>query len=148
MKVPQFTIGQLAKSAGVPVQTVRYYERRRLLKPVARSSSGYRLYGTSEERQLRLIKNAQSLGFTLREIGELLSLRVSGAGRCGDVQRRTDAKLRSVEAKLTALQVLARALRGLIRTCRAGQSIDQCQILHHMERERRTVPQAMKRREL
>jgi len=62
----QLTIGQLAKSAGVPIQTVRYYERLCLLGPAAKSSSGYRLYGPDEERRLRFIKNAQALGFTLR----------------------------------------------------------------------------------
>jgi MerR family mercuric resistance operon transcriptional regulator/MerR family gold-responsive transcriptional activator of gol and ges genes len=73
----QLTIGQLAKSAGVHIQTVRYYERLHLLGPAARASSGYRLYGPEEVRRLRFIKNAKELGFTLREIAELLNLRVS-----------------------------------------------------------------------
>lgn len=84
----QLTIGQLAKSAGVHIQTVRYYERLHLLGPAARASSGYRLYGPEEERRLRFIKNAQALGFTLQEIAELLNLRVSSRARCGDVQRK------------------------------------------------------------
>ena len=71
----QLTIGQLAKSSGVHIQTVRYYERLHLLGPAARASSGYRLYGPEEERRLRFIKNAQALGFTLREIDELRTRR-------------------------------------------------------------------------
>ena len=144
----QYSIGQLAKSAGVHVQTVRYYERLRLLGPAARASSGYRLYGAEEERRLRFIKNAQALGFTLREIAELLDLRVSSRAQCGDVQRKAQAKLKQVEAKVRDLQVLARALRQVIRTCRAGQPIDRCQILHHLEKEQVSIDQAKKRREL
>ncbi len=142
----KLTIGQFAKSTGVSVQTVRYYERRHLLSPVARSSSGYRLYGAVEQRTLRFIKNAKALGFTLREIGELLNLRVNDRARCGDVQRKAEAKLNSVEAKLMDLQALVRALRGLIRSCRAGQLIDRCQILHHLEQEQRATLQPNKGR--
>ena len=82
---PERTIGQFVKVVTVNVQTVRYYERLHLLSPASRASSGYRLSGPEEERRLRFIKNAQALGFTLREIAELLNLRVSSRARCGDV---------------------------------------------------------------
>ena len=130
------TIGQLAKAVGVNVQTVRYYERRRLLGPSARRPSGYRVYGEDEERRLRFIKNAQALGFTLHEIEELLDLRISAKARCGDVQRRAEAKLKHVEAKVRDLQSLARALRSLLRDCRAGQPTDRCPILKGLEDEK------------
>ncbi|MBI4000844.1 MAG: heavy metal-responsive transcriptional regulator, partial [Nitrospira defluvii] len=91
------TIGQLAKAVGVNIQTVRYYERLKLLNPSARRPSGYRVYGEDEERRLRFIKNAQALGFTLQEIAELLTLSVTSTARCGDVQRRAQAKLTHVE---------------------------------------------------
>src|SRR6266849_851913 len=94
------TIGRLAKAVGVNVQTVRYYERRRLLSSTARTPSGYRVYGVEEVRRLRFIKNAQALGFTLHEIADLLSLRVNSAARCGDVQRRAQAKLAQVATKV------------------------------------------------
>ena len=84
--------------------------------------------------RLRFIRNAQALGFTLREIGELLNLRVTTGTRCGDVQRKATAKLECVEAKLKDLQTLARALRDLIRTCRSGQPIERCQIVSHLEK--------------
>ncbi len=144
--VIQFTIGQLAKLAGIDVQTVRYYEKRRLLSPSSRRPSGYRVYDHEAVGRLRFIRNAKALGFTLREIGELLNLRVNGRAHCGDVQRKAEAKLHGVEAKLTGLQALARALRGLIRTCQAGQPIDRCQILHHIEREQPASHQSQKRR--
>jgi len=129
------TIGRLAKSVGVNVQTVRYYERLHLLGPATRTSSGYRLYGPEEEQRLRFIKNAQALGFTLREIIELLNLRVSSRARCGDIQQKAEEKLQCVEAKVQDLQALAQALESLIRTCRAGQPTDRCPILKRLEKK-------------
>lgn len=79
------TIGRLAKIAGVNVQTVRFYERRNLLQPTERKASGYRVYGDDALGRPRFIKNAQALGLTLREIGNLLSLRVNSIARCGTV---------------------------------------------------------------
>ncbi len=131
------TIGQLAKAVGVNIQTVRYYERRRLLTPAIRKPSGYRLYGDEEVRRLRFIKNGQRMGFTLREITELLNLQASSKARCGDVQRKALAKLAEVEAKIRDLQALARALRHLARTCEAGQPTDRCPILKSLEQDRR-----------
>ena len=131
----RFTIGQLAKTTGVNIQTVRYYERLRLLEPCDRKPSGYRLYDGESLKRLRFIKNAQALGFTLREIAELLNLRVTSTARCGDVQRRALAKLTHVEAKVRDLQALARSLRSLIRDCRAGQPTEQCPILTNLENE-------------
>ncbi len=130
----EWTIGQLAKAVGVNIQTVRYYERLRLLGPSARRPSGYRIYGKDEERRLRFIKNAQALGFTLQEIAELLKLSVTSTARCGDVQRRAQAKLTHVEAKVRDLQALARSLRSLIRDCRAGQPTARCPILQSLEK--------------
>jgi len=133
----QFTIGQLAKTAGVNIQTVRYYERRRLLEPDDRKPSGYRLYDGESLKRLRFIKNAQALGFTLNEIGELLNLRVTSMAQCGDVQRKAQAKLAGVEAKVRNLRTLARALRSLIEACDAGRSTNRCPILQTLEKEKR-----------
>jgi len=77
MRVGHLTIGHLAKSAGVNLETVRYYERRGLLPKPPRSASGYRLFPSDAARRLRFIRRAQELGFSLKEIRELLSLRVS-----------------------------------------------------------------------
>lgn len=131
----QLTIGQLARKVGVNVQTVRYYERLNLLNPLTRKPSGYRLYSHEEERRLRFIKNAQALGFTLREIAELLALRVPSTARCGEVQNRAWTKLVQVESKLDDLQALARALTSLIRACRVGQPTGRCPILMSLEDE-------------
>jgi len=130
------TIGRLAKAIGVNVQTIRYYERRRLLSPTVRTPSGYRVYGEEEVQRLRFIKNAQALGFTLQEVADLLNLRVSSAARCGDVQRRAQAKLAKVEGKLKDLESMARVLKDLIKSCRAGQPTKRCPILKCLEKER------------
>lgn len=119
------------------VQTVRYYERLNLLSPSARRPSRYRLYGHEEEGRLRFIKKAQALGFTLREIAELLTLRIASTACRDDVQKRAQAKLVQVVSKVQDLQVLARALKKLIQTCEAGQSTDHCPILMSLEEEAR-----------
>ena len=141
-----FTIGRLAKAVGVNVQTVRYYERLHLLGPTTRASSGYRLYGPEEEQRLRFIKNAQALGFTLREITELLNLRVSSRARCSDVQRKAEEKLQSVKAKVQALRALAQALESLIRDCRRGQPTDRCPILKRLEKKAEVQAESLTRR--
>jgi len=133
----EYTVGRLAKAVGINIQTVRYYERLNLLAPAARKPSGYRLYGPEQLARLRFIKNAQTLGFTLREIAELLRLRVSSAARCGDVRQRAHAKLKQVETKMRDLRALARALQRLIQVCRAGQPTERCPILKSMDEERR-----------
>lgn len=133
----ELKIGQLAKDIGVNIETIRYYERLNLLGPTSRLPSGYRLYNRDSQRRLRFIKNAQALGFTLHEIEELLDLQVSSTARCGDVQRKAEAKLKHVEAKVQDLQSLAMALRRLIRTCQAGQPTDTCPILQSLEEQRR-----------
>lgn len=142
----ELTIGKLAKQVGVNIQTVRYYERRRLLSPTARKSSGYRLYGEDALKRLRFIKNAQTLGFTLREISDLLSLRVSSTARCGDVQRKAQAKLVQVEAKIRDLRALDRALQSLVHACKAGQPTDRCPILKSMEENTKKQDESAKGR--
>lgn len=130
------TIGKLAKEVGVNIQTIRYYERRKLLTPTDRKPSGYRVYDSEALKRLRFIKNAQALGFALQEITELLNLRVSSTARCGDVQRKAQAKLDQVKDKIRDLHALDRTLLALIRSCRAGQPTDRCPIVQSFEGER------------
>jgi MerR family mercuric resistance operon transcriptional regulator/MerR family gold-responsive transcriptional activator of gol and ges genes len=135
----EIKIGRLAKEVGVNIETIRYYERLKLLGPSSRTIAGYRLYNREAQRRFRFIKNAQTLGFTLHEIEELLDLRVSSKARCGDVQQRAEDKLRHVETKVRDLQALARSLRNLIATCQAGQPTDRCPILQSLEKIERRV---------
>ena len=127
------TIGKFAKAGGVNIQTIRYYERRKLLRPKARRSSGYRLYDAESLNRLHFIKNAQALGFTLREVGELLNLRGNSIAQCRDVQRKAQAKLVQAKARLKEIRALTHTLQGLLQTCKAGKPTDRCPILKTLE---------------
>ncbi len=100
----QLLIGQLARAAGVKADTVRFYERAGLLAKPARSFAGYRVYDSATVKQLRFIKRAQALGFTLEEIKRILHLRGHGRETCECVIRMAEASLGEVEIKLRELQ--------------------------------------------
>src|SRR5713226_1454876 len=131
--MPRLTIGELAKRAGVNRETVRYYERRSLLSNAPRSMSGYRVFPDEALRRLRFIRHAKVLGFSLREIRELLALRVSSVDTCGRVRVRAEAKIADIEAKIQALQHMKEALSDLVAACsRRGRTKD-CPILDSLE---------------
>ena len=120
-------IGQLAKRGGVGIDTVRYYERNGLLAPRDRLASGYRRYGELEVARLRFIRRAQALGFTLKEIKDLLAL--SAQRDVGRVKRSAQAKLRDVETRIADLVRVRDGLATLIDACPGhGRSAD-CPIL-------------------
>ena len=102
-QVFMLTIGGLAKRSGVSVQTLRYYERRTLLSSPKRTPSGYRQYPEDEVQRVEFIRRAQGLGFTLEEIGELLSLRVLPGGRCRGVEQAAQKTQRRVHERLEQL---------------------------------------------
>jgi len=104
MEMKSLTIGRLAKQAGVNLETVRFYERRGLLPRPPRSASGYRLFPAEAARRLKFIRRAQELGFSLAEIAELLSLRVSRSTTSGDIRARAEAKITDIEAKIKSLE--------------------------------------------
>ena len=123
------TIGQLAKRAGVNVETVRYYERRGLLPQPPRRASGYRQYSPEDLAYLQFIRRAQTLGFSLKEIAELLALRVDPTVSCSDVRARAEHKLADIDAKIRALAGMKAALRRLIETCSGQGPTSACPIL-------------------
>ena len=124
-----FKIGQLARKAGVNIQTIRYYERRGLLAPAARRESGYREFAPGDVERLRFIKRAQALGFTLEEIAELLDLRIEGVDPCVDVKDRTQSKLQEVDTKIRQLRRIRKALAELVSACEAQSPTIDCPIL-------------------
>ncbi len=124
----------MAKRAGVGVQTIRYYERRRLLLPVGRKESGYRLYDEGALKRLVFIRSAKEMGFTLKETGEFLALRISVKGDCDKAKRRAEAKLEAVEAKLSSLESVRRVLRELVTACDRRRPTDRCPILKAIEK--------------
>lgn len=126
-------IGELAEQAGVNVQTVRYYERRGLLREPGRTASGYRTYRGESVKRLRFIKRAQDLGFSLEEIGELLELRVRHASACGEVEAKARDKIGVVEEKVRELERMKRSLESLVAACERREATGECPILEVLE---------------
>jgi MerR family copper efflux transcriptional regulator len=125
-------IGQLAKAAGVSVQTIRFYERRGLLRSPQRTASGYRIYVATDLESLRFIKWCQPMGFTLRELSELLQLHAAVANRdaaarmprtkeMASIVRIGEQKLASIEEKTRLLQKMRRQLRAMIVQLQGAQ---------------------------
>lgn len=112
-----YTIGQVASCSGVSTDTIRVYERQGLIEVPERRSNGYRHYSKEAVRRINFIKRAQALGFTLKEIKELLAIRRSSTHACEDVQQQLESKLNIVEGKLKDLLRLKSALESVIQTC-------------------------------
>ena len=129
----ELTIGGAARRAGVNIQTLRYYERRRLLPAPKRTASNYRVYSDDTVRRVRFIKRAQELGFTLTEIKELLSLRASPRSRCEDVRKRSKAKITDIDEKIRTLEAMRRALSKLVRACSGRGPATECPILDSLD---------------
>lgn len=123
-------IGQLAKRAGVGIDTVRYYERNGLLSPRTRLASGYRRYGLLEISRLRFIRRAQALGFTLKEVKELLAL--SEQRDVARVKRSAQAKLVDVKSRIAALEKIRGGLTTLIAACPGHGRATDCPILNSL----------------
>jgi len=126
-------IGQLAKRAGVAIDTVRYYERNNLLSPAGRLASGYRRYGEAELKRLRFIRRAKALGFTLEDIRSLLSL--SEQRNVAKVKHAAEAKLADVEQRIEELQRIQTGLRTLIKACPGHGRAEACPILNALNEE-------------
>ena len=135
MKTKALTIGHLARQAGVNLETVRYYERRGLLPRPPRSAAGYRLFPAEAARRLRFIRRAQELGFSLTEIGDLLSLRVSRGTTSRDIRARAKSKIADIEAKIKSLESMKKTLQKLTTVCDGCAPLAECPILDSLDRE-------------
>lgn len=111
-------IGDVATRAGLTVDAIRFYERKHLLHPAARSSGGFRLFSVGDVEDLTFIRNAQELGLSLDEIRELLSLKHASHPDCGQVERLLEQKIVIVRGKIAALQKLERDLRQAAADCK------------------------------
>ena len=121
-----YTISQLAKSAGVNVETIRYYERKKLIEQPEKPEQGYRQYPEESLTKVVFIKRAQHLGFTLSEINSLIKL---SSGSCGEVQHLAQQKLEVVKAKIDDLIQLENSLKHLIASCQANPDMANCPII-------------------
>jgi MerR family mercuric resistance operon transcriptional regulator len=118
------TIGELARSAGVPISTVRYYERAGLLRPAGRSAGNYRLYTDDDLQRLRFVRAAQATGFTLEDIKQLLR-----PSSCHRVQRLIEERLDRVEGRMKELRQVRRVLRQSLEQCRAHAATGRCAVV-------------------
>lgn len=125
----RLTIGQVAGLADVGVETVRFYERQGLIEEPPRRVSGYRQYPPDAVERIRFIRRAKDLGFSLREIKELLALRLDPESTCGDVRERAEEKLADIRAKIEALDGMRAALERLTAACSGKGSVGACPIL-------------------
>ncbi len=123
------TIGVVAKRAGVPIDTIRYYEREGLLPQPLRRASGYRSYGEGAVAQLRFIRRAKELGFTLEEIRELLTLSRDRQRGVKAVKQRAQQRLAAIEARIGELQRVRDGLVELVASCPGHGAPEQCPIL-------------------
>lgn len=126
-------VSEVAKQAGVNLQTIHYYERRGLLPKPPRTGSNYRAYPTDAVLLVRFIKRAQELGFTLKEIRELIALRDSRSRRRSEVRAVAETKMRDIDQKLTRLRAMRNALHSLIETCACGTGRLACPIFEALD---------------
>jgi MerR family mercuric resistance operon transcriptional regulator len=129
----RLTIGQVARQAGVKVETVKFYERQGLIEQPPRPASGYRTYPPQAAARIRFIRRAQELGFSLKEIGELLSLRFTPETSCAEVKARAEAKIATIERKREALRKMQEALQRLAAACKGEGPVSECPILEAMD---------------
>lgn len=127
------TIGALAKAADVGVETIRYYQRRGLLRAPTTTRGAYRLYGGEELARLRAIRRAQQLGFSLEEIDALLALNEDTDRE--RAREAAQAKIDLIDARIRQLQGMRDALAELVDCCRHAEANSPCPILRALSRE-------------
>jgi DNA-binding transcriptional MerR regulator len=138
----ELLIGEVAVRAGVSVDTIRYYERRRLLPPAPRTAGGYRVFSPDTVARVRFIKQAQSVGFSLKEIAALLNANPpNGVSECQRMRELLLAKLEEVEARLSELRQFRRTLRHYLAECdrelRRHGATAECPVVDEIARPKR-----------
>ena len=130
------SIGQVSERGGIGVETVRFHERQGLIEEPPRSKSGYREYPEIIVSQIRFIRRAKELGFTLKEIKELLSLRLNSATTCADVKSRAETKIADIESRIRSLRKMKKALVKLTSACNGRDTVNECPILEALDQEK------------
>jgi Hg(II)-responsive transcriptional regulator len=133
MRGDRLRIGEVAARAGVNIQTLRYYERRGLLEVPQRTASGYREYPAETVRLIRFVKRAQDLGFTLKEVEELIALRDAKGRKRSEVRSLAEAKMRDIDKKLAQLQAMRSALFTMVESCACRDGRPTCPILEALD---------------
>ena len=129
-----FKVGEIAKKIGINVETLRYYEKIKLMPKPKRLESKYRVYDNYDVQRLLFIKRAKELGFTLKETKELLDLKIESTATCGDVKHLAEHKLEDVSERIKDLKKIKKVLEKLIQQCVCKEfSTDECPILETIE---------------
>lgn len=124
-----YKIGEIAKFAEVNIETIRFYERKGLISPSGRLDSGYRIFSEETVRRIKFIKHAKWIGFTLKEIQELLNLRVSDNSSCHIVNNKTKEKIEEIQSKVILLNRMKAVLQDLSLSCDQKKPTEDCPIL-------------------
>ncbi|TAM88212.1 MAG: heavy metal-responsive transcriptional regulator, partial [Candidimonas sp.] len=133
--IPHLTIGAVARRAGVTIDTIRYYERERLLSPPRRRDSGYRDYDEVAIDRLKFIRHAKALGFTLDDIRELLALSADHERGVRGVKERAQVRLQKLNLRIEELQRMRDGLNLLIAACPGRGELATCPILHALTQD-------------
>lgn len=134
-----FTVGVLAKETGINIETIRYYENIKLLPKPKRKESRYRVYDVDDLARLKFIVRAKELGFTLKELKELLNLKIESTSTCSDVKHLAEGKIKTVDEKIRDLKSIKKHLGILVKQCgdeytSAELSTADCPIVKSLER--------------
>ena len=128
-------IGELSKRSGVNIETIRYYERIKMLPAPPRTASGRRIYGETDLRVLAFIRRARELGFSLEEVRALLRLGAPGTATCPEVKEVAARRLQDIRAKMVDLAKLERLLAKTIARC-SGNRVPDCPVLDILDVKR------------
>ena len=128
-------IGQVAKKSRVGVETVRFYESEGLIELPERNVSGYRQFSESVIKQIQFIQHAKTLGFSLKEVGELIKLKSTRNARCNIIKATASAKIAGIQEKIDALERMKMALQPLVAQCKSSDPISDCPILNALDED-------------
>ncbi len=132
-------IGQVAKSAGITVEAIRFYEKEGLIEVPSRTSSGYRNYSADQTQIISFIKKAKELGFSLKEIKEILELRYTPGTTCGDIKQKAEQKVAIINERIDLLRQVRNSLNSLIKSCTAESPVSMCPIIELLSEESRNI---------
>lgn len=129
------TQSELSSLTDIPGRTIRYYEEKGIIPVPDRAANGYRDYKMSLVPRLKFIKNAQKLGFSLREIKELSEMKISPEASCKSVHDKAMEKILDIEIRIAELIRIKDALNKFTGFCRPEKSAEECEFLHLLEKE-------------
>lgn len=133
MSSGHFTIGELAARLGVPVSTIRYYERQKLMPPAGRTASNYRLYTPDLVARLQFIRAAQASGLTLADIRTVLDWRDGGQFSCREVQGLLESRLKKIREQIREFRQIEAVLASYLAVCHQAGTENPCPVIDHLD---------------